>query len=285
MKTLVYGLAKSGTTVLHRCILDAMRTRFGADVLSVFEPKARRFNEGDGWVYECKGLPPQRERPHTLVKALLAPEHGIPMPQVIETFDDFDFKIFINRDPRDRWISVIFYRWFHGNNPDAAAFKRALELVRFKESHPALLPFYSIFSTHPVKNVRWQRRQKIKLAKLSQFIAAAPGKGWFVINYEDLVDGRTEALSHYLGLELNNRPEADKVLKRLSRSSGYGSWRRWFTADDVAFYRPVFNDFLDRHGYGSSDWTLEPVEHLPSAEGSEYMQNLYYPARSRAAFG
>ena len=69
--------------------------------------------------------------------------------------------------------------------------------------------------------------------------------------------------------------------RRVARTRGYGNWRRWFTEEDVEFFRPVISEFLDIMGYDPSDWELTPVDRLPAEEGSGYMERLRENERRR----
>lgn len=277
MRILIYGLAKSGTTVLHLRIKEAMEKKFNATVVEVFEPITREGDtclKKDGSKFELGQ--------YSLVKALMptAVGNGATPESVLNDYTDFDKKIFINRDPRDRWISGFFYRWFHRHNPNQEEFERALRLTKMKEEHPHDLPFYSLFSTSIVRNEAWKKRQEDQLKGVDQFIDAAKSKDWFILKYEDFMDGKTEELSDYLGLAVSLEESKDNRFAHVARSKGHGNWRRWFTSEDVEFYQPLYQWFLDKHGYGD-DWKLDGSPHLHASEGSEYMSNLFHGKRSK----
>jgi len=110
-------------------------------------------------------------------------------------------------------------------------------------------------------------------------LAVMAGIGFLV------VDGRLDAVNDYLGLTLAGDVAVPDEHRRVVRTRGYDNWRRWFTEEDVAFFRPIISEFLDTMGYDADDWALTPVEQLSAEEGSAYMKSLRenrprLPARS-----
>lgn len=273
MRILIYGLAKSGTTALHIRIKQAMESDLNAEVMEVFEPVKRN---GDDFVKLDGTSFPLAE--HTLIKALMptVAGNGATPESMLQDYSDFDKKIFINRDPRDRWISGFFYRWFHRHRPDEKEFERALRLTQFKEKNPSDVPFYALFSTSPARIASWKERQKNQLAGVDSFIDEATSRDWYILKYEDFMDGKLDELEDYLGLKISSKDAEDQRFSHVARSKGYGSWRRWFTPEDVEMYGDVFNPFLEKHGYDSTDWKLNVPTSLPSSEGSEYMYKLFH---------
>ena len=64
------------------------------------------------------------------------------------------------------------------------------------------------------------------------------------------------------------------------RTKGYGSWRSWFTPEDVAVLRPMLQPYLDRY-YPGADWNLDPSPKLDPAHGSVYVKRLISEQRAR----
>lgn len=272
MRILIYGLAKSGTTVLHLQVKEGMERHFNEKVSEVFEAVRR---DGDT-LYKRDGSSYELSK-YSVVKSLLPPEEnmGVLPDTMLNEFDDFDKKIFIVRDPRDRWVSDFFYRWFHLHNPRKDEFERAHRLTRYKEEHPKDLPFYTLFTTNPKRNESWKGRQVKLYSGLQYFLDKARQKDWYVMKYEDLMDGQYSDLEKYLGFKLGAGDPVDKRFAHVARSKNHGNWRRWFTVEDIEFYKPLYYDYLKECGYDPEDWELTPVDSLPSSEGSEYMYRLY----------
>ncbi|MEJ2750679.1 MAG: hypothetical protein P8183_22650, partial [Anaerolineae bacterium] len=152
-------------------------------------------------------------------------------------------------------------------------FVRALQLVLEKESAPDAIGFYDILATKP----------EIKAHVMDSIrdigtIMETVGDDWFVLKYEDFVDGRTTSLNQYLGFSIDEAASVPADLKRVERTKKYGNWRRWFNQKDVVRFQRELNGPLRQLGYDAADWELESLDSLPPAEGSEYMKKVFgYP--------
>lgn len=273
MRTVIYGLPKSGTTYLFSLLAEAMGRN--KNLVESFEPRFiddnNRLHRNDGQFWD--------ESDNMLVKILYADTNnksGWEGDKAMKAFDSYDKKIFIIRDPRDRWISAFFYRWFHRHNPNPEHYKRAYELSKSKENDPAGIPFYKLLSSDSIFLKRWAGDYRKNLKILSDFINTIRARGWFIISYEDIVDENWTGLENYLDFSLESKHGIRPSFMHVSRTKSYGNWRRWFTSEDVDFFSPIFNDFLKDQEYDSEDWYLENTNSLPSAEGSEYMKRLFY---------
>ena len=273
MRTVIFGQPKSGTTYLFSLLAEA---KSDDALIEVFEPRSfdattKMFSRRDGKTW------PMSDK--MLVKVLYADSNmksGWFADEARAVFKDFDQKIFIVRDPRDRWISGFFYKWFHLHRPDPEDFRRAYELTCQKEQDPSSVPFHTMLSDQADELQQWANRYKASLDELSDQLDALKEEGWHIVKYEDLVDKRWSHLERYLGLTLSKDHGLRASFKHVSRSNRHSNWRNWFTPEDIEFYSPVFNDFLQAQGYNINDWRLNQVDSLPSKEGSEYMHRLFH---------
>jgi hypothetical protein len=165
MRTVLFGMPRSGTTYGFSLLSEALKAR--GEVQEVFEPNSLTqgtFRRIDGLVW------PDSES--TLVKILYSsPEmHGWSGHDAADAFAHYDKKIFLVRDPRDRWISGFFYRWFYVHAPDPAEFALAHTKVRAKEGKPDSLPFYRLHSDDPRELAEHAAQQKAKLDELSALL-------------------------------------------------------------------------------------------------------------------
>ena len=281
MRTVIYGQPKSGTTYAFSLLAEAMSQ--GGDVVEVFEPRSmdrqsKVFKRRDGMTWPLSD--------HMLVKVLYADANlrsGWPGDEARAVFHDFDKKIFIVRDPRDRWISGFFYRWFHLHQPLLTDFKRAYRLTLHKEKHPGDIPFHSLLSQDPTAQAAWAEEHKSALDELVIYMDQLRADGWHVMTYEDLVDEKWDDLAKYMGLELRKGHGVRPAFRHVSRSNAHSNWRRWFTVEDLAYYQPIFNDFLTSQGYDATDWQLDPSPELNPSEGSAYMHRLFHHANGPQA--
>lgn len=270
MRVLIYGLAKSGTTILAARVQASLEEYCGRKVSNSFEPK--KIWLVDGEVEYVKGEKRQRSVEDEVVKTLF--DSGVPADEVLKYQDHFDKKIFIARDPRDRYISQVFYRWHAGHNPDESKFRRTLDLAILKESRPDSVPFVFLANQNPSAFPGLRQKLSESYEPVIEFLKGL-SKDWHVLRYEDFVDGRVDGLEKYLGFPIKRDVGVSNAHKRVVRSKSHGNWRRWFTADDVGYLKPAFHRYLEFAGYDAQDWTLDPVAYLPKGEGSEYMKKLF----------
>jgi hypothetical protein len=255
VKVVIFGPPRSGTTALFYVIKAVMpaRTRL------LFEPREYAPGPRDDSV---------------LAKVLSTCPDGetvIAYP----TFFGFDRKVVLTRDPRD-WIvsGVLFLPQEHETlYRDRRALGRILDILRRKERDPRSVSVKELLATVVEatpggsfdRTARWLATQ---LRWFADFEPTVPGR--LLLRYEDLVDGRLEPLESYLGRRLDPDPTVPPPHDHVTRSKRHGSWRHWFTAEDIEYFRPLTEPYLQRYGY-SPDWTLADEPAILPAEGSRYV--------------
>lgn len=253
-KILIVGIPKSGTSILTYRIAAGLK-----DPFICFEP-----GEEDT-LYDVLIHKQVVERPqHLVTKSLYIPDarHRINLISSL-----YSKKIWIYRDIRDRMISGFFYVWYRRILDSEDKFKQTYQAVLRKESDPQSIPFHTIMIQPDIQ-------------KLSSMAAATMNavknldSSWHLISYEDLIKENTEELNQYLGFEVKHAAEVANRFGRVVRSKSYDNWRKWFTQEDVDFFRPLVSDYLAFFGYDTEDWTLNPVTKLPATEGSNYLRKL-----------
>jgi hypothetical protein len=275
MKVLILGLAKSGTTALAYKIHKAL----GPDAELNFEPGKTTGAEDLSLHEKITG-----SSQSLVTKNLIFPTTETRWDDIFANSERYDRAIWIVRDPRDIIISNFFYHWFQGHKTTEEKFRTALQRTRRKEADPGGTPFIDLVAGTMTENREqlgaWQRSWYGILAD------AAPGirRHMHVLRYEDFVDAHFDALNSYLGLDLWGATEVPDEHQRVVRTRAYDNWRRWFTDEDVAFFKPILSQFLHTMGYDKDDWGLTQVENLPAEEGSRYMEKLYN-SRPRARPG
>lgn len=257
-QVLIVGLAKSGTSILTYQVAEAI----DKNCKIYFEPNgAKGLSDID--------LHLKVSQTKQVVTKCLFPWHD-KENKLKEISSLYDKNIWIIRDPRDNMISNFLYSWNKASGHPIEKFENALGKTKSKEESPNAMPFYELYST---------------LADPKRFVSSLYGAiqaqfkkledNFYILKYEDLMDGKTEGLNEYLGFEINRAVQVPEKLNRVVRSKKYGNWRSWFTEEDVKFFRPLLEPYLEYFQYNSNDWELENVESLPSEKGSEYMENLY----------
>lgn len=260
MKVLVLGVGKSGTTAfLHK--------------LAASIPDCRAYAGGR------PGKHPTHH-PNAVFKHTLNEKKGRGgevFRRHLETAH-YDKKIWIARDPRDRAVSALLYRWYSGLNKDRRQYLECLALVREKEREPRSVPFHRLYclsgeGARPDTLEEMVASETAFQRRLERFVRGL-GNDWFLFRYEDMVEQRFEALNAYLGQEVEGEAEVPHTEQRIVRRKSYGDWRHWFTEEDCPIFRPIYAPYMDLVGYDSTDWSLSSEPHLDPRFGSQYMQKL-----------
>ncbi len=261
-KILIVGNGKSGTTALYFRIKKSLP----GEVAGFFEPSC--FEEIE------KG-PPQARL--TIAKVLLPVEGGF--LEQLSAF--FDKKILIVRDPRDIIVSSLLYTgayevmWKKG----AGEIRGCLDLLKAKESDPLSLPVTSLLQ-------RLLDRPDLKgyadwiSQRVSFTVRLSEDPSFFLFRYEELISDSLRPLENYLGFPLTTDTEIDKEFSRVVRTKKSASWRDWFLEEDMRFFRPLFQEFLERFGY-DTEWTLHECRRIFPRHSSEYFRKVINERRSR----
>ena len=194
--------------------------------------------------------------------------------------EHYDRKIWMARDPRDAAVSRMLYRWHKGFKGKKKQYEAHLGLVLKKEKDPNSVTFCEI-CRHTGHN-GWPRtveqvveEEQHRYQQMVKFVTLL-GNDWFLFTFEDMVDGKFEALNNYLGFEV----QADATVPSTSgkakviRKKTTGDWRHWFTAEDIEIFKPAFTPYMELIGYDCEDWSLIPNPVIEPEYSSVYMQNL-----------
>lgn len=211
-----------------------------------------------------------------VTKNLLFPDRRTDWGRVLESARCYDRRIWLARDPRDNILSIFFYHWYREHSADESRFREALRLIREKETSPESVAFHEIAGTTMNGSVEefadWQRSWYSLLAASMALIRET----MHVAKYEQVVDREMASLEGYLGFRVETGSKLTDDTRRVERTGRYGNWRRWFSGEDIEFFRPLFSEYMEAVGYDTEDWELSPCGSLPSSEGSDYMRRLHY---------
>jgi len=252
VRVLILGEGKSGTTALLRSVSQTLD-----DPTELFEPVRLR---------------PADLKPDPLVIKKLLLNWRRAEARLTE---DFDKLIFIQRDPRDRLISHLLYAAYNqGPSLDAEDRKRWVSVLEKKAANPKEIPLLDVLHDWWELTGHDMLSQYVRALDRTRRFLNHEGTGFFVIRYEQYVEGDLEELSTYLGL-----PLAAGVVKgaeeRVVRSGSHGDWRLWFTPDDVKIFRPMTEAALAQQQYDAHDWELAPADSLDRATTVDYVQRLF----------
>jgi len=262
MRVVIVGLAKSGTTAMLCKIAGSMD-----NPLVLMEPKrpwkerSRRESNFGGVV--AKLLIGQAAT-NSVGWSYDDPKPMEIVPLDYTSFDCFEKKIMIVRDPRDIIVSHMLHKaGYHAGSE--AGIRRWLDLLMEKEASPqskSILPLLL-----PLLDAAY-------LQHVFDAGVAFPSEhpDYFVVTYEDFISGRIEPLEAYLGMRLVGVADVGSKWQRVVRTKGSGSWRKWFSLDDVEFFKPMLTPYMVAFGYDLKDWQVGDNRPVPQSEGSDYVK-------------
>lgn len=258
MRILIFGLPKTGTTLLHN------------RVASAFPDHQTEL--------EYVGNP---TKPDCVTKLLVDP--------VVEqsVLASYQKRMMLVRDPRDRFISWLMYTPFNYMYAEAD-YSRALayvDMIREKERDPGSVSVWDL-TKHVID---WfNPRLEDQFVDLYQSLRLRePSLHFLQVGYELLVAHyavQETQMQVYLDRpvpQLGDKPAYPGVLERVARTKSHGFWRHWFLPSDVDRFAPQFRRYIDTFGY-DPQWTVDPKPTLDPARGSEYVVKLIH--RRRSAF-
>jgi hypothetical protein len=262
MKIFILGTGKSGTTALLYKIAGGL-------------PNCRAFSGGkpgkylgnyENAVYKHT-YDERKGKKFELYSQHLSKEH-------------YDRKIWMARDPRDAAISRMLYRWHRGYWASKKQYQTHLDLVMKKEQDPKSVDFHQIcqhtgYNNWPRTKEEVFQEEQIRNHRMRDFVKSL-GDDWHIFRYEDMVDKKFDALNAYLGFEAdtNAAVPAGTGKEKVVRKKAYGDWRHWFTAEDVALFKPAYMPYMEAVGCDCDDWNVSPEPVIEPQFSSEYMQNL-----------
>ncbi|MFQ5561659.1 MAG: hypothetical protein ACE5FU_13910 [Nitrospinota bacterium] len=261
MRIVIAGMAKSGTTALFFRIKNSLSGR----IVCCFEPKK----------YDNVRNP---QVDHVLLKVLV--EKFI-NPKSLK---EFDKKIFITRDIRDQLVSDLLYSTYHFlYDKPIGHIKECFELLKKKESSPSSVPILTLFehllgmsADAVIKRVHFLFRASTGFLKNSH--------DFFMFRYEDLAADNIAPLASYLGFQLSTNDNVDPEFKRVQRTKGSGSWKSWFTPEDILFLRESANEYLEFFDYENEAWEPYHGQGIPPEHCSLYVQNVINERRAEKGY-
>jgi hypothetical protein len=249
MKTLIVGLARSGTSAL----LFKLKSALPSTTWCLFEPSA--FDPSAAAASE-----------NVLVKTII----GSP---IFDSFRDFDKKILLVRDPRDNLVSRLLYHptGMAALRNDQMKVDTFVEALRGKEADPGSISFRDLFDLAFRLSGRYHPDRSVELYTTALDFHGEH-RGLFVYKYEDFILGRYAAIESYLGIALPaGEVTVDAPYQHVERAKAASDWKHWFTADDVSYFRPRLSAYMDAYGY-ADDWTLADEPHIRSEHSSEFVR-------------
>jgi hypothetical protein len=260
MKIAIVGLGRCGSTAMFFQIKNALPET----ARCLFEPASVELGD----------------EPVVLVKVLLS----LTDPQRFEfdRLDAFDKKIFLVRDPRDALVSALLYTMFNSVEfcSNEALVRAVLDKLGDKQARPRAVPFFDLLRLPGPFGLGDDKMAWIRQIPLVSMRFHDRHPDYFVVKYEDFVDGRIEPLERYLGLGLERQVKVPDAFSRVTRTRAYGDWKNWFLDEDLAEVRPLVAPYLERYGY-PQDWRPGEAPAIVPEHGTEYLRRIVNEVRRR----
>lgn len=259
-KIVIFGPYKSGTTGLFYKIRNSLPRNLNLRTLFEQNEYLPEDEDSKRWV---------------LAKTIIGVQDG-PDQTKLDSFMGFDKKIYIARDPRDLVISATLFIIQQEptlyKNDDKLI--QILGTLRQKERRPESVALNAIMkqvfgasNNHTFEGtIDWLARQYRWLPEFENQL-----EDYFLIRYEDFVDGQIEGLERYLGTPLKGEANVDEPHNHVPRTMGYNNWKDWFLKEDIAFFKPLFDQYIRRYGY-ATDWKLNERQTISPEHCSKYVE-------------
>jgi len=207
-----------------------------------------------------------------LAKVILAKPESVNY----SSFQKFDKKIFITRDPRDWIVSGTLFLIQQSekiNNNNNERYGNILNLLKEKEKEPSSISlihilkliynFYEKDLTDLINDIRFQHKWLIEFEEYLD--------SYLKIRYEDFVTNNWNELEVYLGFKLQEDIEIGKEYGHVKRTKGFGDWHNWFTPEDIDFFKPLFRVYMKNYNY-KSDWIVPYSQKIKPEHCSKYVE-------------
>lgn len=255
---MILGLAKTGSTGLYNNTKSALAAS-SRDYYCLFEP-----TRPDPLHNLCRYAP---DMP-VLTKVMIAREPSLDVP-----YAHFSKRVTLVRDPRDMIVSFLLFRPFIRADAPRQQVQPFVDAIREKEDDPASRSVQSLHALADTLGLATYRLERVAeyMRRQAELIDR---HDMFTVRYEDFIVGHLDDLDAYLGFAVGNRTSTSPWLDHILRAAGSGDWQHWFTSDDVAFYRPYVERYMQRFEYGD-DWQLAAQPSIDPATASAYIESKY----------
>jgi len=257
-KILIVGLPKSGTSALTYKIASCL-----PNATLNFEPQTLKgLSDVELHKKICE------TNSSAITKCLFYSRQKIVLNEIEKLYTK---KLWIIRDPRDRLISAILYRWYWKHNRNKDQFYKTLETVKEKEQNPAQVPFSKIIACSFNLEDFLKEENRIVQATINQITDLETD--WLIVNYRDIINNDLEAIEAYLNFKLDTLASSNATLKRVRRTGQSENWKNWFTEKDVTSFQGIYTSFFNYFKL-KEEWQLNKNQNISKSEASDYLIKL-----------
>jgi hypothetical protein len=256
----ILGSGKSGTSALFHCVRGTLENHLQRPLPGLFEP--RTVSELDKFKHSSG-----------VIKAML-PRFNLLAEHPLSA--RLTHRIFVFRDPRDNIVSFILWR-FATRFPTASesARTKALELFARKQETPdsvSLLELIECCRDLTGGGGFWPNGVEGNAFMAADFLSQPHAREWFTLRYEDFVDRRLDALSHYLGVPIDTAALYNKQALKVKRTAAYGDWVNWFTPADHEYFVAKNEARMALLGFDAAPYT--GPKHIKPEHCLDYVKRL-----------
>lgn len=147
-----------------------------------------------------------------------------------------------------------------------------IDILNLKEAEPQKTPIIDIVKKMDdtlFKDItqEWEDYTKTSI-KFTQ------EQNCFIFRYEDFVNDDVSELEKYLGFKLWGKSKVDNKLNRVVRTKNSGSWRNWFTQEDITYFKPLLSEYMTYFNYDNTDWKLNKNPVISPEHCSKYFRRV-----------
>ena len=256
MKILVIGIPKTGTTFLFYLLKNSLSLEYE----EFFEP-----------IHHEDWARMKKNSKNTLVKELFVIDKEIQYYQNL--YSEFNKKIILIRDPRDRLISSFFFilineEFYFDKNIQKTKLKIS-QIIEDKIRNPSI-PFLTILGKlgFTEKQILHTRNIYIQYSKFINAFETCK------IKYESLIDENFKSLRNYVGIDITREKVVAREHPHVSRTNSHGDWRSWFTPEDIFFFKELYSDLLVKFGY-EDDWEISKKPIICRKNTIDYLEKWW----------
>jgi len=272
-RILIIGCSKVGTGKL------AKQLALGAD--AEFMPTAVRFGAVPGQVPSAQMQQVQNYKVANLglvAQAIVYPQHCDDyLTELADFCRSFDQVVWVHRDPRDRLISHLLFKW-------ARAPKLKIRKGRIDEWHQSYQTFKEALTrkleapsevavTELMGDNALKQSEKRAYQNLERVLELLGEIDHFKeVRVEDLFATSVTPLIESLGLTV--------VTQAHLESFEGNDWRHWFTQSDIVTFNPIYRNYIAKQGYETA-YNLFDEPYLTPAQSTDYVERLFRGANRR----
>lgn len=250
-------MARCGSSAIFEMIKDSCE----GEKIAFFEP-----NEQD---FFSKVLPFIDSGKRIVTKVLLRPY----LSYEANAKKIFSKVVGLVRDPRDNIVSRLLFRLVSRKFiEDGNIYKQVLPLLEQKINQPTSVSVVELFTVLENSGLMEKMIDQRFQENLDLFMAWHDrNKNALIYKYENFVMRKFEDLSIFTEEKIFYEHSQKVVFPAIKRNGKFGEWKNWFTPEDVNFFRPRMEKFMERYGY-PLDWNLPENQKINPTTSIDYIK-------------